>query len=176
MHPDLRAGDCVRFRDLSAAAVKYQDSEGSGRHFDRVSTGVTGGWDVNVFNVLSKRQTVKVLWYDGSVSEAESNILSKFALFEDNMRPTDIVVNRTGLRMKPSEVTVIGSTETRAFVEFNEMKFYRTTSRSGATESWHHTVPWMRAREWRVSDGMRLPVYCFKMQVHTCHNRHSLDL
>lgn len=122
LHPDLRTGDCVRFRDPTAAAVKYQDR--SGGRFERINIEMVGGWDANVFSITSKCiQKVKVLWYDGRVSELQSNDLSKYSLFEDDFRPTDIVLHRSGLKMSPSEITDDQSTA-RAFAAFNEMLYF----------------------------------------------------
>ncbi|RMZ89328.1 hypothetical protein DV736_g3449, partial [Chaetothyriales sp. CBS 134916] len=128
LHPGLRVGDCVHFRDTTSAAVKYQTDGANDLGFHRIDPSLTIGWDVNVFSVTSRKQTVKVRWYGGSYSIVGSNELSKFSSFEDDVRPCDIVVERASLKMKTlSNQQQDSASQVDAFVDFNEMRFFETT-------------------------------------------------
>ena len=65
-----------------------------------------------------------MLWYDGSSSETNSNDISKFGTFEEDLRPTDIVVHRAGLEMRLSETASGSPAGPHQFVEFNEMRSF----------------------------------------------------
>lgn len=119
LHQDLKVGDCVRFRDPSAAAVKYQGLEDtfSGR-FNRISEDLTHGWDLNIFKVIAKNQNVQVLWQDGTTVPHNANEVQRFGGFEPDFAPTDVVVHRTGLKqMRDGSATQ---------QDFNEMSFFES--------------------------------------------------
>ncbi|RMZ79795.1 hypothetical protein DV738_g3222, partial [Chaetothyriales sp. CBS 135597] len=130
MHPGLKVGDSVYFRDAARAAVKYPADGTNGRGFHHIDRSLTSGWDVNVFSVTSRKQMAKVRWYDGSESVVNSNEVFRFVSFEDDVRPCDIVVERAGLKMKilsQEQAAVPGSlADANSFVDFNEMKFFET--------------------------------------------------
>ncbi|KAI9879736.1 MAG: hypothetical protein M1823_006806, partial [Watsoniomyces obsoletus] len=120
MYQDLKLGDCVRFRDPSGAAVKYQGSETtlSGR-FNRISESPRRGWDFNVFKVVAKQQQVSILWQDGITLTHTSSEIQRFGGFEPDFAPTDIVVHRAGLKqMRDGDV--------QGLKDFNEMTFFET--------------------------------------------------
>ncbi|RMD40938.1 hypothetical protein DV735_g4185, partial [Chaetothyriales sp. CBS 134920] len=120
LHPGLKVGDSVYFRDAARAAIKYPADATNAQGFDRIDCSLTNGWDVNTFRVTSRKQMVRVRWHDGSESVVNSNELSRFVSFEDDVRPGDITVERAGLKMK------MLSSDTTPFVDFNEMKFFET--------------------------------------------------
>jgi ubiquitin-conjugating enzyme E2 O len=114
LHQDFKVGDCVKFRDLTAASVKYQH-QGSGQ-FNRIASDSTHGWDLNAFRISAKGQSVRVQWQDGRSESLDSNDLERFGGFEDDFSPADIVVNRAGMKMaKDGEETLL---------DFNEMTFF----------------------------------------------------
>jgi ubiquitin-conjugating enzyme E2 O len=119
---DLDHGMRVKFRDVSAAAVKYQglDSTTHGK-FVRIPIEATGGWELNEFDVLHTEQRVTVLWQDGTVTTDASTSLSGVALFEFEISPTDIVLKRQGMLQRP--VGLHGQ-RPGAAQEFNEMTFF----------------------------------------------------
>ena len=117
---DLKVGDCVRFRDPSAAAVKYQGQEdkSSGR-FSRVSEDLTNGWDLNIFKVIARQQKVQVLWQGGTKVYHDANEIQRFGGFEPDFAPTDLVLNRAELKQAPD----FGGHESAQWRDFNEMTF-----------------------------------------------------
>ncbi|KAK5064808.1 hypothetical protein LTR84_000642 [Exophiala bonariae] len=123
---DIGVGDHVRFRDLTAAAVKYtlQGAEkvphGSLLKFDPNSF---YGWDLNEFKILHIHQLPTVLWQDGSVTTVESSEISGYALFEPELAPTDIVLKREGMRQRAVVPSGQGQAEVK---EFNEMAFFES--------------------------------------------------
>ncbi|KIW66205.1 hypothetical protein PV04_08405 [Phialophora macrospora] len=119
---ELGVGMRVRFRDTSAAAVKYQATDGvSHGKFMRVPTHVSRGWDINEFEIVYKQQYATVLWPDGTSTTTNSTSLEEFVFIEAEMTPTDIVVKREGMRQRP--VNDRGETDPRTR-EFNEMIFF----------------------------------------------------
>lgn len=117
LHQDFKVGDCVKFRDASAAAVKYQGgNDTSTERFNRIPTDLSHGWDLNVFRIIAQGQSVHVLWQDGATDSLDSNELQRFGGFESDFSPTDIVVNRAGMKMmKDGE---------RRLRDFSEMTFF----------------------------------------------------
>ncbi|KAK5260869.1 hypothetical protein LTR20_010582 [Exophiala xenobiotica] len=119
---DLRIGDYVKFRDTTAAAVKYQGSEGSshGAYLRAISENFPG-WDFDEFKVVSVQQNATVLWQDGSTTTCDSATLNGYGLFEPELQPTDIVVKREGMRQRP-----VGSRGTgdSGVTDFDEMAFF----------------------------------------------------
>ena len=122
LHQDLKVGDCVRFRDPSAAAFKYQGREhtSSGK-FNRINEESTYGWDLNIFKVIAKEQNVQVMWQDGIQVSHNANELQRFGGFEPDFAPTDLVVNRAGLKQMRND----GSGPT-SMLDFNEMTFFES--------------------------------------------------
>jgi len=122
---DFRVGDHVKFRDPTAAAVKYhggRDSSSPHGKFVRIPLEAAGGWDLNEFKVLSARQEAAVLWQDGSLSCHPSLSLNKFALFEAELAPSDIVLKRDGMKQKA--VGSRGNSGAGRLDDFNEMTFF----------------------------------------------------
>lgn len=119
---ELGIGMRVRFRDISAAAVKYQGINGTSHgKFLRVPTELSNGWDVNEFEIVFMQQYVTVLWQDGTTSTSNSSSLTGFALFEAELAPSDVVLKREGMRQRP--VNQRGATN-GGIKEFNEMTFF----------------------------------------------------
>ena len=122
LHQDLKVGDCVRFRDSSAAAVKYQGREAaSSGHFNKIDQESTHGWDLNIFKVISKKQNVQVLWQDGITVSHDSTEIQRYGAFEPDFAPSALVVNRAGLRQMPNE-----GDEKPEWQAFNEMTFFES--------------------------------------------------
>lgn len=72
--PDITIGDCVRFKDIAGAAVKYDGSTSlpsghSHGKLDFCPRTKTLGYDLNTFEVLSTRTEVTVLWQDMTISK-----------------------------------------------------------------------------------------------------------
>lgn len=119
---ELAIGMRVRFRDPTAAAVKYQGINGTSHgKFLRVPVDVSNGWDMNEFEVVFMQQYVTVLWQDGTRSTCNASALTGFALFEAEMAPTDFVLKREGMRQRP--VNQRGVTN-GGIKDFNEMTFF----------------------------------------------------
>ncbi|RMZ84016.1 hypothetical protein DV737_g1364, partial [Chaetothyriales sp. CBS 132003] len=128
VHSGLNVGDCVHFRDAASAAIKYPTDGTNGLGFHRIDTELTNGWDMNVFSVTSRKQTVKIRWYDGSDSIVSSNEVSRFSSFEEDVRPCDIVVQRADLKMRTiSNLQHDSTLQVDTFVDFDEMKYFETT-------------------------------------------------
>lgn len=114
---DFDVGDSVRFRDTTAAAVKYQ----SGPHgrFHRVPKASAYGFDLSEFRVIATKQTTEVQWQDQTRTKERSISLKAFTLPEAELTPGDIVTLKEGMMQiaaeKPDE----------AAVEFNEMLYFQ---------------------------------------------------
>jgi len=121
---DLAVGQHVRFRDPTAAAVKYQGVGGSlhGK-FIRFDPELFYGWDLNEFKVLQIKQLTTVLWQDGSVSTVDSALLHGYALFEPDLAPTDIILKREGMRQRPVGPRGQGQAGIK---DFDEMAFFES--------------------------------------------------
>ena len=120
---DLKVGDCVHFRDPSAAAVKYQGrgEKLSGR-FNRIDEDLTHGWDLNIFKVIARQQKLQVLWHDGTRLSHDANEIQRFGGFEPDFAPTDLVLNRAELKQAPHT----GGDESDQWRDFNEMTFFES--------------------------------------------------
>ncbi|KAJ9610811.1 hypothetical protein H2200_005588 [Cladophialophora chaetospira] len=119
---ELGVGMRVRFRDTSAAAVKYQGPGGSSHGaFGRLPIEASRGWDLNEFEIVYMRQQATVMWQDGTTTTTNSTFLTGFALFEPEMAPTDIVLKREGMRQKPTNQR---GRANGGIKDFNEMLFF----------------------------------------------------
>jgi ubiquitin-conjugating enzyme E2 O len=119
---ELGVGMRVKFRDTSAAAVKYQATNGvSHGKFMRIPTHVSRGWDINEFEIVYKQQYATVLWPDGTSTTTNSTSLEEFVFIEAEIAPTDIVVKREGMQQRPVNHRGEADPRTR---EFNEMIFF----------------------------------------------------
>ncbi|KAI9870884.1 MAG: hypothetical protein M1830_003669, partial [Pleopsidium flavum] len=94
---DIAAGDYVRFKDTSGAAVKYDGTsttragEPQGR-FYKIPRSVTLGYDMNVFKVIGTETQVSVLWQDTSVTQEISVTLLPYLNVDDHdVWPGEIV-------------------------------------------------------------------------------------
>jgi ubiquitin-conjugating enzyme E2 O len=126
---DIRAGDQVRFRDPTAAAVKYGSTSGTHHgYFRRIQNlHYCPGWDLNVFKVVEKDQTVVVRWQDGSETTQRGNDLWRFAAFESALTPGQVVLGRANLKQKPAELESLlsgAADSTTPLSEFNEMALF----------------------------------------------------
>ncbi|KAK5464655.1 hypothetical protein LTS15_001217 [Exophiala xenobiotica] len=120
---DLRIGDYVRFRDTTAATVKYRDNGGSSHGaFLRAISENFAAWDFDEFKVVSVQQNATVLWQDGSTTTTDSAMLNWYGLFEPELQPTDIVVKREGMRQRP--VGSRGTGDSGGVTDFDEMAFF----------------------------------------------------
>lgn len=114
---DLKPGDQVRFRDPSAAFVKYQGN-GHGQ-YNRVMKDVTSGYDMNEFIVFLSKQRARIRWQDGTVTEDESVLLRPYVIPEQELCPGDIVTMKEG----STQVSVDQPQATAT--AFNEMIYYQ---------------------------------------------------
>ncbi|ETN36566.1 uncharacterized protein HMPREF1541_08844 [Cyphellophora europaea CBS 101466] len=124
-YQDLRPGDQVRFRDPTAASVKYAGVHGT-RHgaFRRISSSQhCPGWDLNILKIVSKTQMVVVQWQDGSETTITANELHRFAAFESALTPGQAVLNRAGLQQSLVGHDGVGASAPQ-FIPFNEMAFF----------------------------------------------------
>lgn len=112
---DLGAGTHVKFRDPTAACVKYQGT-GTSTHGAIQKVDNVYGWDLNEYRIVHVTQTATVLWQDGSVSSYESSMLHGFSLFEPEISPSDFVLKRAGMQQRD---LVMGNVKI-----FNEMTFF----------------------------------------------------
>ncbi|RVX73788.1 hypothetical protein B0A52_02678 [Exophiala mesophila] len=112
---DLGAGTHVRFRDPTAARVKYQ-GVGTSAHGAIQKVNKIYGWDMDEYRIVHVTQTATVLWQDGSVSNNDSSTLHGFSLFEPDISPADFVLKRDGMQQRD---LVMGEVKT-----FNEMTFF----------------------------------------------------
>ncbi|MCJ1440622.1 MAG: hypothetical protein MMC23_001108 [Stictis urceolatum] len=72
---DIGAGDYVKFRDVTAAAVKYSKASPQANEtgvFHRVPRHMTEGFDMNSFSIIGTTQTASIQWQSGSVTELPS--------------------------------------------------------------------------------------------------------
>lgn len=119
---ELAVGARVRFRDTTAAAVKYQGTNDTSHgKFIRVSSATFDGWDFNEFKVIHIQQDATVLWQDGTTSTMNSSLLHDHGLFEPELAPTDIVLKREGMRQRPVGTRRL---EENAIKDFDEMVFF----------------------------------------------------
>ena len=125
---ELGVGMHVKFRDHTAATVKYQGINGT-THGKLFQDEIGHGWDCREFEIVRTSQLATVLWQDGSVTTTDSSSLTEFTLFEPEMSPTDIVLKREGMRQRP--VNQKGRA-TGGIKDFNEMTFF---------EQPHHLLP-----------------------------------
>lgn len=121
---DIGVGDHVKFRDPTAAAVKYQGVDGTlhGK-FLRFDPELFYGWDLNEFKVLQIKQFTTVLWQDGSVSTVDSALLHGYALFEPDLAPTDVILKREGMRQRAVGPRGHGQAGIK---DFDEMAFFES--------------------------------------------------
>ncbi|KIX99795.1 uncharacterized protein Z520_04431 [Fonsecaea multimorphosa CBS 102226] len=119
---ELEIGMRVKFRDPSAAAIKYQGVEGTSHgQLLHVTNHASRDWNVNEYKVVHMRQVTAVMWQDGSVTTVDSTSLTNFALFETEILPTEIVLKREGMRQRP--VNLKGKANGAA-KDFDEMTFF----------------------------------------------------
>jgi ubiquitin-conjugating enzyme E2 O len=121
---DIGVGDHVKFRDPTAAAVKYQGIDGTlhGKLL-KFDPELFYGWELNEFKVLHIKQSTTVLWQDGSVSTVDSSLLQNYALFEPELAPTDVVLKREGMRQRPVGPRGHGQSGIK---DFDEMAFFES--------------------------------------------------
>ncbi len=104
---NISTGDCVRFKDLSGAAVKYNPSNvpDAGRshgHLIRIPRSASLGYDLNVFNVVQTKTTVTVLWQDLSKSQEWSGAFIPYLNVDDHdVWPGEMVIS--------SDLTALGT-------------------------------------------------------------------
>lgn len=119
---DMSVGFQVKFRDPTAAAIKYHGSQGSSHgKFIRLPSEAFGGWDLNEFKIVHIQQEATVLWQDGTVTTTDSVFLQGFTLFEAELAPTDLVLKREGMRQRPVYQRKAGSNIVK---DFDEMTFF----------------------------------------------------
>lgn len=121
-------GQRVKFRDAAGAAMKYQGQSVHGEvygRFARIIPSETFGYDLNEFEVIYSQQQVLVRWQDGSITQHLSIDLVKYALFETDLAPSDIVVARHDLKMRLQHVGEANAdAQEHPLVDFNEMAFF----------------------------------------------------
>ena len=94
---DIAVGDHVRFKDITAAAAKYDGTNTTrtgipkGR-IERIPRAATAGFDVNVFKVIGTQTQVSVLWQDLSLTQDPSADLLPYLNVDDHdVWPGEIV-------------------------------------------------------------------------------------
>lgn len=119
MGRDLCVGDQVRWRDQTAAAVKYQETllntHGCFRPVPRDST---LEFDLNEFRIVYTKHQIGVLWQDGSRTVQLSTQLKALQPLDHQLFPGDIVTAREGMRM----VRKVNDQDVES--EFNEMQSF----------------------------------------------------
>ncbi|KAF4554446.1 putative ubiquitin-conjugating enzyme [Elsinoe fawcettii] len=93
--PDVGAmtGPRVRFFDIEEARKKYKERPEASRLFEQ-SRASNLGFDMNVYEVVDTRSTIKIQWQDGSITD-ELAIDVVYADFtEEDLYPGDIVCTR----------------------------------------------------------------------------------
>lgn len=119
---DLLVGinDKVRFRDLPAAAARYNSSgKGQGR-LESISRQDAGGFDINVFTVTQTRSQITVLWQDLSTTTCSSvDCIPSLDLDDDDeVWPGELITTRKALdetssTYTPSRVGIVQSVNSR---------------------------------------------------------------
>lgn len=69
---DIGFGHHVRFRDVAGATVKYDGSQETKAHFERIPRTATQGFDMNVLGVTRICSKISVLWQDGTKTKEDS--------------------------------------------------------------------------------------------------------
>lgn len=88
---DVEGGLRVRFRDIAAASVKYNDNTTHGK-LERLDRRETLGYDMNVFTIISTRTEVDVQWTDLTVTEELATALAPdYAVDDDVVYPGELV-------------------------------------------------------------------------------------
>ncbi|OQV05299.1 hypothetical protein CLAIMM_10065 [Cladophialophora immunda] len=119
---ELEVGMHVKFRDPSAAAMKYQGIGGiSHGKLLRATEHASRSWDLNEYTIVFMQQSATVMWQDGSVTTADSISLTHFPNIDDEILPTNIVLRREGMQQRPIQQNgkVIGPAKV-----FDEMTFF----------------------------------------------------
>lgn len=123
---DLAVGDRVRFKDLTAAVVKYggpstlPDSRTQGK-LTKIPRTETLGYDMNVFIVMHTSTEVTVQWQDLTISTHPSQDLVGHPVVsdDDDVWPGEIVwnerLNEPGSRLtwSPAKVGVVQAVKSR---------------------------------------------------------------
>ena len=120
---DFDVGDSVRFRDPTAAAVKYQSPD-NGR-FERIPKGSTYGFDLNEFRIFSARQEVVVQWQNQSNTTQNSITLRPYSLPEAELCPGDLVTLKEGMQ----QIEISADKPDKTVEPFNEMLYFQGSFR-----------------------------------------------
>ena len=112
---DLGVGDRVKFRDLAGASAKYPNENNEHGIFQRISTSMTYGFDLNEFQIVRTRTEVTVQWQDQTVTREPAIGLRKLVIFEVELSPGDIV----SLKEKTEQISATSGER----VQFNEAMF-----------------------------------------------------
>jgi ubiquitin-conjugating enzyme E2 O len=104
---DILAGQRVRFKDLSGAAMKYHNS-GKPPEVNRLNViprTETQGFDLNVFSVVDMTTTAKVLWQNCELTtESSRNLVPDINLEDDSeVWPGEIVVSNDNTKILQQE-------------------------------------------------------------------------
>lgn len=125
---DVAVGDRVRFKDVSAAAVKYDgthtlpDGTPQGK-LTRTPRTETLGYDMNVYIVMQTHTQVTVQWQDLSVTEDKSSSLIPDPNIEDEVEvwPGEIICSKEEVdgdeannwKKRPSKVGIVQAVKSR---------------------------------------------------------------
>ena len=88
---EVHVGDHVRFRDLSGAALKYQDPNGKNGHFRRIPREAFEGFDMNEFKIVCSHQESTVRWQDQTITKETSTCLLPYNAPDYEICPGEIV-------------------------------------------------------------------------------------
>ena len=84
---DVSAGDIVKFRDVSGAAVKYSEQSPDRSKtgvFRRIPRLITQGFDMNTFQVKETDTRALIQWQDGTITEEDSNSILPYINVDDH--------------------------------------------------------------------------------------------
>ncbi|KAI2824456.1 hypothetical protein CBS147343_2324 [Aspergillus niger] len=87
----LHIGEMVRFRDPKSAFQKYL--------YQHIPLGETFGYDLNIFQITSKKTALTVKWSDGSVTTEDIKSLCASTGIDENIWPGSIVVLKDGIEI-----------------------------------------------------------------------------
>ncbi|KAI9657181.1 MAG: hypothetical protein M1821_003348 [Bathelium mastoideum] len=94
---NIATGETVRFKDLTAACLKYQSKPGASAGDVKIPRTRTYGYDMNVFKVFNSHTEGTVRWQDTTVSTHRSTSLIPHTDLDDgnNALPGEVVCGTT---------------------------------------------------------------------------------
>lgn len=114
---EVHVGDHVRFRDLSGAALKYQDPNGKNGHFRKIPREAFEGFDMNEFKIVCSRQASTVRWQDQTITKELSTSLLPYSAPDYEICPGEIVALKEETEQISKSDPFVGGTA------YNEIKY-----------------------------------------------------